>query len=97
MQPLVSTIKIARSPRDVFAFVTDPARFPEWQADVVGVRMLDDARFVTTRRIRGAERTITQTDRPQRSTARLGRSGSTAHPSTRYRHGRARDGGACRG
>ena|SRR5690349_9685913 len=60
MQPLVSTMEIARPPRDVFAFVTDPARFPEWQADVVSVRMLDDARFVTTRRIRGAERTFTQ-------------------------------------
>jgi len=60
MQPLVSTMEIARSPHEVFAFVTDPARFPEWQADVVSVRMLDDARFVTTRRIRGAERTFTQ-------------------------------------
>src|SRR5919112_297875 len=60
MQPLVSTIEIARPPRDVFAFVTDPARFPEWQADVVRVRVIDDARFATTRRIRGTERAMTQ-------------------------------------
>src|SRR3712207_5145121 len=60
MQPLVSTIEIGRPPSEVFALVTDPMRFTEWQADVVSVRMLDGARFVTTRRIRGAERTMTQ-------------------------------------
>ena len=39
---------------------TDPRRFAEWQHDVVNVRMLGEARFATTRRITGAERTVIQ-------------------------------------
>jgi uncharacterized protein YndB with AHSA1/START domain len=35
MAPLVSTIEIARSPEDVFAYVTDPGRFMEWQEGLV--------------------------------------------------------------
>ena len=60
MAPLVSTIEIARPPEEVFAVATDPLRFAEWQRDVVSVRMLDDARFATTRRFGGAVRTLTQ-------------------------------------
>jgi uncharacterized protein YndB with AHSA1/START domain len=60
MAPLVSTIEIARSPEEVFAFATDPLRFAEWQRDVVSVRMLGDAEFTTTRRVGGAEREMTQ-------------------------------------
>jgi uncharacterized protein YndB with AHSA1/START domain len=60
MAPLVSTIEIARPPDEVFAYATDPSRFAEWQHDVVRVRLLDGSRFTTTRRIRGAERTMTQ-------------------------------------
>jgi uncharacterized protein YndB with AHSA1/START domain len=60
MEPMVSTIEIGCPPERVFAYATDPVRFPEWQPDVVGVRMLDGTRFVTTRRIRGTERTMTQ-------------------------------------
>jgi uncharacterized protein YndB with AHSA1/START domain len=60
MEPLVSTIEIARPPEEVFAFATDPLRFAAWQNDVVSVRMLADARFSTTRRIGGTERTMTQ-------------------------------------
>jgi uncharacterized protein YndB with AHSA1/START domain len=60
MAPLVSTLEIARPPWEVFAFVTDPLRFADWQPDVAGVRVLDDARFVTTRRFGGAERAMTQ-------------------------------------
>ncbi len=60
MGPLVSTIEVARPPAEVFAFATDPTRFPEWQHDVVSVRMLGESRFTTTRRITGAERTMTQ-------------------------------------
>jgi uncharacterized protein YndB with AHSA1/START domain len=60
MAALVSTIEIARPPREVFAYATDPARFHEWQRDVVRVQMLDGGRFTTTRRITGAERTLTQ-------------------------------------
>jgi len=38
MPPNVTTIEIARPPAEVFAYVTDPSRFPEWQRDIVGVR-----------------------------------------------------------
>ncbi|MGC9666427.1 SRPBCC family protein [Planosporangium sp. 12N6] len=66
MAPIVFTIEIALPPTGVFAYVTDVLRFPEWQKDVVGVRMVDGqpprvgARFTTTRRIGRAERTMTQ-------------------------------------
>jgi uncharacterized protein YndB with AHSA1/START domain len=60
MAPLVSMIEIARSPEEVFAYATDPLLFAEWQHDVVSVRMLADSQFTTTRRISGAERTMTQ-------------------------------------
>jgi uncharacterized protein YndB with AHSA1/START domain len=60
MDPLVSTIEIDCSPQRLFAYATDPVRFPEWQRDVVRVRMLDAGRFETTRRIGGSERTLTQ-------------------------------------
>jgi uncharacterized protein YndB with AHSA1/START domain len=66
MAPIVSSIEIARPPEEVFAYATDPARFPEWQGDVVGVRVEGDGppgvgcRFTTTRRVGGAERTMTQ-------------------------------------
>jgi uncharacterized protein YndB with AHSA1/START domain len=57
---VVSTIEIARPPGEVYAYATDPARFPEWQRDVVSVRVLGDGRFETTRRFAGARRTLTQ-------------------------------------
>ena len=60
MSPLVSTIEIACPPQEVFAVATDPLRFAEWQPDVVRVRLLDRARFATTRRMGGGERTIVQ-------------------------------------
>jgi uncharacterized protein YndB with AHSA1/START domain len=60
MAPMVSTIEIACTPEEVFAVATDPRRFAEWQHDVVNVRMLGEARFATTRRISGAERTMIQ-------------------------------------
>ena len=66
MTPIVSSIEIASPPEEVFAYATDPARFHEWQADVVGVRVEGDgpagvgSRFTTTRRVGGAERTMTQ-------------------------------------
>jgi uncharacterized protein YndB with AHSA1/START domain len=59
MSALVSTIEIARPPDEVFAYITDPARFPEWQDDVVRVQV-SGSRFTTTRRIGRAERTMTQ-------------------------------------
>jgi uncharacterized protein YndB with AHSA1/START domain len=73
MPSIVSSIDIARPPDEVFAYVTDPARFGEWQRDVVAVRVEGD-RFTTTRRIGGVERTMTQeiTERtaPRRWSAR---------------------------
>jgi uncharacterized protein YndB with AHSA1/START domain len=60
MSPLVSTIVIARRPDEVYAFATDPRHFAEWQRDVVGIRMLGDSKFSTTRRFAGAKRTLTQ-------------------------------------
>jgi uncharacterized protein YndB with AHSA1/START domain len=61
MAPLVSSIEIARPPHEVFAYVTDPAHFAEWQGDVVSARAEPGGRrFTTTRRIGPAERTYTQ-------------------------------------
>lgn len=66
MTALTSTIEIARPPEEVFAYVTDPTRFPQWQGDVVRVEVEDGyhpavgARFTTIRRIGATERTMTQ-------------------------------------
>jgi len=65
MAPIVSDIDIARPPAEVYAYVTDPARFGEWQAGVVGGHIEGDGppkvgdKCVMTRRIGGAERTST--------------------------------------
>jgi uncharacterized protein YndB with AHSA1/START domain len=78
MGALVSTIEIARPPEEVFAFATDPRRFPEWQRDVVRVEMTGDSRFNTTRRFAGAERTLVQEivrDDPPRTWAAKGLDG----------------------
>jgi uncharacterized protein YndB with AHSA1/START domain len=53
--PIVSRIEVARPPGEVFAYVTDPSRFGEWQWGVVSGRMEEDrppavgSRFTTTR------------------------------------------------
>ena len=63
--PLVSTIDINRPQDEVFAYVTDPSTFAEWQAGVVGGSIEAGAtpavgsKCVTTRRIGGAEREST--------------------------------------
>jgi Polyketide cyclase / dehydrase and lipid transport len=65
MAPLVSAIDIARPQDEVFAYVTDPSTFAEWQAGVVGGRMeggktpVVGSKCMTTRRIGGAEREST--------------------------------------
>lgn len=65
MAPLVSVIEIAVPQNEVFSYVTDPARFAEWQAGVVGGSMEGGktpsvgAKCSTTRRIGGAEREST--------------------------------------
>jgi len=43
MAPIVASIDISRRPEEVFAYMTDPSRFPEWQASVVSARRTDDA------------------------------------------------------
>jgi uncharacterized protein YndB with AHSA1/START domain len=60
MTAIVTRIEIARPPEEVFAYVADPTRFPEWQSDVVSVRLHDDGRFTTVRRVGGADRAMTQ-------------------------------------
>jgi uncharacterized protein YndB with AHSA1/START domain len=80
MAPMVSSIDIARSPEEVFAYVTDPSRFGEWQRDVVAVRIEGGqaggvgSRFTTTRRIGGSDRSmiqeVTEASAPRRWAAR---------------------------
>ena len=66
MAPIESSIDIARPPDEVFAYLADPSRVAEWQHDVVRVDVEGvgppglGARFTTTRRIGGVERTMTQ-------------------------------------
>lgn len=68
MSPIVSKTEIARPPDEVFAYVADPSRFPEWQVDAVDGRMKGGglprvgSRFVTTRLIGGAVRTTTTSE-----------------------------------
>jgi uncharacterized protein YndB with AHSA1/START domain len=74
--PIVTTIEVARPPDEVFAYVTDPSRFTEWQLGVVSGRIDGDgptrvgSRCVTTRRIGGSNRTttseITEVEPPRR-------------------------------
>jgi carbon monoxide dehydrogenase subunit G len=76
MAPVTTTIDIARPQDEVFAYVTDPTRFGEWQQGVVGGGMEAGATpavgalCTTTRRIGGAERRstsrITELDPPSR-------------------------------
>jgi uncharacterized protein YndB with AHSA1/START domain len=65
MAPVEVSVDIARPQDEVFAYVTDPSRFAEWQAGVVGGHMEDGAttavgsKCMTARRIGGAERQVT--------------------------------------
>jgi uncharacterized protein YndB with AHSA1/START domain len=75
MAPIKVSVDIARPHDEVFAYVTDPSRFAEWQAGVVGGHMEDGDRTsvgskcMTTRRIGGAEREaasqVTRLDPPR--------------------------------
>lgn len=66
MRPIVLIMDIERPTEEVFAYITDPSRFPEWQLDVVSARLSDGgsrgvgSRFITTRRIGFIQRTTTQ-------------------------------------
>lgn len=61
MTGMVHEIEVGRPAEQVFAFATDPTRFPEWQGDVLAVRMesgspgVVGSTFVTRRRITGLE------------------------------------------
>jgi uncharacterized protein YndB with AHSA1/START domain len=65
MAPIVESIEISRSPEDVFSYVTDPLRLPEWQESVAAARRDDDAplavgsKAVVTRRIGRREQAMT--------------------------------------
>lgn len=75
MAPISTSIEIARPAEEVFAYVTDPSSFPEWQQGVASGQM-DSAptrvgsRCTTVRRIGGRDRKviteITECDPPHR-------------------------------
>jgi uncharacterized protein YndB with AHSA1/START domain len=75
MAPIRSTTEVARPPEEVFAYVTDPSTFPEWQQGVVRGQMDGSptsvgSKCTTIRSIGGRERevhtTITEYDPPRR-------------------------------
>jgi uncharacterized protein YndB with AHSA1/START domain len=64
MAPIISGAEVARSPEEVFAYVTDPTTFPEWQQGVVRGRLDTPttrvgSKCTTVRRIGGREREVT--------------------------------------
>ena len=65
MAPLVHSVEIDRPPDEVFAYVTDPSRFAEWQEPVVRATRLDEGPVQTgtkislTRRMGKREQTMT--------------------------------------
>jgi uncharacterized protein YndB with AHSA1/START domain len=65
MAPTIASTVVDRPAAQVFTYATDPARFREWQQGVIDAR-LDQAgpaqvgsKCLTTRRIGGANRTVT--------------------------------------
>src|SRR4051794_8808061 len=63
MTAIVNQIEVGAPAAAVFEYVTDPERFPEWQANVVGGSMDHEAGIgavcSTPRRIGGRERQVT--------------------------------------
>jgi uncharacterized protein YndB with AHSA1/START domain len=65
MAPIVSSIEIARTPEEVFQYLTDASRLPEWQESAVDARLEGGgalavgSRVVITRRIGRGERRMT--------------------------------------
>ncbi|GAA2079612.1 SRPBCC family protein [Actinomadura alba] len=65
MPSIVTSTEVNRCAEDVFAYATDPTRFPEWQKGVVAGYMDEPgtpsvgARCLTTRRIGFVKRSIT--------------------------------------
>jgi uncharacterized protein YndB with AHSA1/START domain len=58
MAAIVSRTEVTGTPDEVFAYVTDPSKFPEWQENVMGGHM-HGSTCTTTRRIGGREREVT--------------------------------------
>jgi uncharacterized protein YndB with AHSA1/START domain len=65
MAPISTTTEVARPPAEVFAYITDPSRFAEWQQGVLSGHMDGDGPHRvgdicrTTRQIGGSERSVT--------------------------------------
>jgi Polyketide cyclase / dehydrase and lipid transport len=65
MAPTIARTVVDRPAAEVFAYTTDPTRFREWQQDVIDARLEQPgpprvgAKCLTTRRIGGANRTVT--------------------------------------
>ena len=65
MAPMVHSVEIDRSREDVFAYVTDPSRFPEWQEAVLRASqqgsgpLQQGSRISLTRRMGKREQTMT--------------------------------------
>ena len=93
MPPIMSSVEIHRPPDEVFAYVTDPARFPEWQLDAAGGRAEAGresgvgARYTTIRRIAGIVPKTTTSEiteaNPPKSWAAQG-TGGPVRESVRY-------------
>jgi uncharacterized protein YndB with AHSA1/START domain len=65
MTPITASIDIARSPEEVFAYLADVSRHPEWQSGLQEVKADADgplragARFVERRKVPGGVRQMT--------------------------------------
>ena len=93
MPPIVSSVDIHRPPDEVFAYVTNPARFAEWQLDAAdggaeaGHKPGVGARYTTIRRIAGIVPKTTPSEiteaNPPKSWAAQG-TGGPVRESVRY-------------
>ena len=65
MAPIIHSVDIERSPDEVFAYITDPSRFTEWQSAVVSARaessepLQQGSRLVMTRTMGNRTQTMT--------------------------------------
>jgi uncharacterized protein YndB with AHSA1/START domain len=65
MAPIVHSVEIARPPEDVFSYISDVSRHPEWQESLVrsslqgGGSVAVGSKVAQTRRIGRMERTMT--------------------------------------
>jgi uncharacterized protein YndB with AHSA1/START domain len=65
MAPMVFSTDVARRPEEVFAYLADPARLPEWQESAVSARLEGEgppavgSKALTVRRVGRGERPMT--------------------------------------